>query len=135
MKHHFCLHSKEKWTTTSKKNSVRKYSIATDFPTIIFSCQLIHAAGKKKNEKKKKKEKKKDQRTKSKQTLWIEMVTKKNCSFWTGLLEHESHFLLYRPVYSAIRRKYIAAFTDVLPCVSSYRWVHCDLFYFIYSCF
>ena len=36
-------------------------------------------------------------------------VTNKNCSF----LEDESHFLLHCPVYSAIRQKYIAEFTEM----------------------
>ena len=36
-------------------------------------------------------------------------VTNKNCSF----LEDESHFLLHCPVYSAIRHKYIAEFTEM----------------------
>ena len=40
-------------------------------------------------------------------------VTNKNCSFCPGLLEDESHFLFHCPVYSAIRQKYIAEFTEM----------------------
>ena len=40
-------------------------------------------------------------------------VTNKNCSFCAGLLEDESHFLFHCPVYSAIRQKYIAEFTEM----------------------
>ena len=40
-------------------------------------------------------------------------VTNKNCSFCPGLVEDESHFLFHCPVYSAIRQKYIAEFTEM----------------------
>ena len=39
-------------------------------------------------------------------------IVNKNCAFCPGFLEDEIHFLFHCPVYTTIRQKYIAEFTN-----------------------
>ena len=39
-------------------------------------------------------------------------IATENCIFCPGILEDETHFLFHCPVYTTIRQKYIAEFTD-----------------------